>query len=152
MGTAAADPPCTLPHTLCIILLFLPAFLLPAGARGAEDADPQGHRGCFARRDPRRWLAKEALAQQSRAATGSSRDIPALIRKAGREPGVGQRSPSCGCSHSCHGLDHTSRRHSQVGHGKFTAAKARGWRGSSPGFSQSWLWNNRGLTERREES
>lgn len=43
---------------------------------------------CLARRDPHRWLAKEALAQQSQVATGSSRDIPPLIRKAGKEPGV----------------------------------------------------------------
>lgn len=54
----------------------------------------------------------------------ASRDIPPLIRKAEWEPGVGQRSPSCGCSHSRQSSSHTSRRHSRVGHGKFTAANA----------------------------
>lgn len=97
---------------------------------------------CFARRDLHRWLAKEALAQRSQVATGSSRDIPLLIRKVGREPGVGQRSPSCGCSHSCHDLDRTSWRHSWVGHGKFTAANAPAGKGEEHGDGGEVHWGS----------
>lgn len=46
---------------------------------------------------------------------------------------MGQRSPSCGCSHSCHGLDRSSRRHPRVGHGKFTAANALAGKGEEHG-------------------
>lgn len=38
----------------------LPVLFLPASAAATKRADPSGHAACFARRDPHRWLAKEA--------------------------------------------------------------------------------------------
>lgn len=52
----------------CIVLLFLSVLFLHAGAAATKHADLSGHAACFARRDPRRWLAKETLAEESQVA------------------------------------------------------------------------------------
>lgn len=46
----------------------LPVLFLPASAAATKHADPSGHAACFARRDLHRWLAKEALAEESQVA------------------------------------------------------------------------------------
>lgn len=71
----------------------------------------------------------------------ASRDIPALIRKVEWEPGVGQQS-SCGCSHSRHNLNRTSRRHSGVGHRKFTAANVLAGKGEECGDGREVHWGS----------